>query len=113
MTHTAECAAQAAAAKTAYDAYVAQYPNYCVFCGGTGGIAYSGNFYEPPGEDPCDACDGECPRCRWTSAPEVYDAFIEGTNACPQCGFTMREPEPCPPGPECSCPIEWGDDAWS
>ena len=76
--------------------FLASWPNYCQSCGAWGVFTYYDNHGVPgPGEqisDPCEKCEGFCPRCHYEFIDEdTLDRFYEDANPCPRCSWKWGE----------------------
>jgi len=99
MSHLPGCRVEAEFA--ALRDWTLQWPAHCETCRARGYIT------EPAGRDhpgcifPCGCIDaGNCPRCGKYSA----ELAIDGTPACPHCGWTGKGPDDlAPKEPECYC----------
>lgn len=114
MNHTSQCLEAMERRQREREEYATLWPHHCKRCEGAGGTSYS---YDPspsgvglsPGGywefEPCEACDGHCPRC---GAEAPQDWVDGGSSTCTHCGWSWghHKGDVCPPPYEdCYCEV--------
>lgn len=89
--HHPICASETAEEERAFTLWKRQWPNACDSCDGQGGFAFGDRHVDPDSWLDCPSCvdRGQCPRC---AGPKAFT-----DPACPQCGWTGRDPEDVAP----------------